>query len=338
MKIILGLVLGLAVAAGVNVPRADAADRVKVVTSVAGLIFAPVYIAQQQGYFKAAGLDVTVQDGNGGSNAVAAIVGGSAQIGIIGFKNVTQAVDKGQALKLVGTGLRGFPQTLVIRPDLAAELKVTPASTLAEKGAALRGRNIAVTDIGGSTGDFARLILRAGGVADDQATVVNITTIAGQLAALKARRIDAFVNSSPAGEIATADGYGVELVVPARDLRDVTDIEYTVQTVRQDFLEKNPAVVERYLGAVQKALDLIRTDPNKAKAAAYDFFAEQANTDEAFPAAIRDAAWANLLPHFPATVVLDPAKVKASRIFLKASDISPDAVLIDNRLASKVAP
>jgi NitT/TauT family transport system substrate-binding protein len=316
---------------------AKAADKLRVVTSTSGVIFSPAYVAQQQGFFKEQGLDVEVADGNGGSNAVAAVVGGSAQIGYVGIKNASQAVVKGQPLKVIATGIRGFPQSIVLQKKLLDDAHLKPNATLAEKGALLRNRVIAVSDIGGSTGDFARFVLQQAHIPVDQVRLINITSIQGQLAALKAQRIDGFVNASPATETALAGGYGAELIAPARDLKEATDFEYTVQIVRADLIKSHPDLVERYLRGMQKALDLIRSNPAVAKNAAYAFLAEQAETSSAYPAAIQDAAWKNTLPYFPSTVVLDPKKLAASRAFFEISDKAPDAILIDNTLALKAA-
>jgi NitT/TauT family transport system substrate-binding protein len=314
------------------------ADKLKVVTSTAGIIFSPAYVAQQQGYFKEEGLDVEVADGNGGSNAVAAIVGGSAQIGFVGIKNASQAVVKGQPLKVVATGIRGFPQAIVLQKSLVEAAHLKPDASLAEKGALLRNKIIAVSDIGGSTGDFARFVLRQANIPADQVRLINIASIQGQLAALKAKRIDGFVNASPATEMAVAGGYGVDLILPSRDLKDATDFEYTVQIVREDLIKSHPELVERYLRGMQKALDFIRANPDAAKKSAYAFLSDQAETNDTYPPAIRDAAWKNTLPYFPVTVALDNSKLAAARAFFDISDRAPDSILVDNALALKAGP
>lgn len=314
-----------------------AKDKLEVVTSTTGVLFGTAYIAKKLGYFDEVGLDVSIYDGNGGSNAVAAIVGGSAQIGIVGLKNMSQAVLKGQSLKAIGTGVQGFPNALVVRSELLKDAKVNADSSLADKGAVLRDRVIAVTDIGGSSGEFARFILKQAGLPADKATIINLNSIAGQLASLKAGKIDAFVNGSPTIETAVRDGYGTALVVPSRDLKDITAFEYTVQAVRADFLKQNPDIVERYLKALDKAIKVSRNDPEKAKAAVFAFLAEQASTDNAYPAEIQDLAWTNTLAYFPTSVALDDAKLTASRAFFGVSETLDNAALTDNTIARKVA-
>ena len=336
MKLAAGLLAATLAATGFS-GSACAADKLTVTTATSSIIFSVAYIAQQQGYFKAEGLDVDVVDGNGGGNAVAAVVGGSAQIGIVGIKNASQAVVKGQPLKIIGSAVRGFPQTLVLQKQLFEDAHLKANATAAEKGVLLRNRIIAVTDIGGSTGDLARFVLQQANIPVDQVRLINMPSIQGQLAALKAKRIDGFVNSAPASELAQAAGYGVELINPSRDLKDATDFEYTLPVARADFIKAHPDQIEHFLRAMQKAMDLIRSNPTAAKTAAYAFLAQQAETNSTYPEAIRDAAWKNTLPYFPDSVALDPKKLAAARSFFTISDQAPDTVLVDNTLALKVA-
>lgn len=329
------LVAFAGVALGMS-PNTYAKDKLKVVTSIAGLIFSPLYVAKQLGYFDAEGLDVTIIDGNGGSNAVAGVLGKSSDIAVVGIKNASQAVEKGQSLKVFATGTQGFPQILVVREDLAKQAKLPNNASLTDKAAILRNRVIAVTDIGGSTGQFARLVLKSANISDNEIKLINVPTIPGQLSALKAGRIDAFVNASPVVEVATTEGYGRKLIDPAFDLKNVTDFEYTVQVARDDVLQEKSQALERYLRAIQKAYDTIHTNSAQARNAVFTYFADSAEITQAFPEAIRNIAWENTLPYFPRTVSLDDNKIKAARSFFDVSDKVTNAALIDNRLAEKV--
>ena len=92
-----------------------AADQVRVAVSSTSLFFASVYVAKQMRYFDENGLDVAIVDVGSGSNVIASVVGGSAEIGGAGIRNISQGVEKGQALKAFGSSLKGFPNFLVVR-------------------------------------------------------------------------------------------------------------------------------------------------------------------------------------------------------------------------------
>ena len=102
-------------------PVALAAEQVRIAVSSTSLFFASAYVAKQMGYFDENGLDVSVIDVGSGSNVIASVVGGSAEIGGAGIRNISQGVSKGQALKAFGSSLKGFPNFLVVRKGFLDE-------------------------------------------------------------------------------------------------------------------------------------------------------------------------------------------------------------------------
>src|SRR5882724_2186651 len=95
-------------------PVALAADQVRIALSSTSLFFASAYVAKQMRYFEENGLDVSIIDVGSGSNVIASVVGGSAEVGGAGIRNIAQGVEKGQALKVLGSALKGFPNFLVV--------------------------------------------------------------------------------------------------------------------------------------------------------------------------------------------------------------------------------
>ena len=74
---------GAAALAAPGFVRAQAVEKPKLTIAVGGknlLYYLPLTIAESLGYFKAEGLDVTIADFAGGSRALQAVVGGSADV------------------------------------------------------------------------------------------------------------------------------------------------------------------------------------------------------------------------------------------------------------------
>ena len=70
--------------------RAQALEKPKLTLAVGGknlLYYLPLTIAEQRGYFKAEGLDLTVVDFAGGARALQALVGGSADVVSVAFEH-----------------------------------------------------------------------------------------------------------------------------------------------------------------------------------------------------------------------------------------------------------
>jgi NitT/TauT family transport system substrate-binding protein len=327
--------LSVTVAAGTASIGAHAADPVTVVVSGSGPLAGTAYIAKQLGYFEQQGLDVSIVDGGGGSNAVNTLVGGGAQIGIVGIKLMSQAVGKGQSLKAVGTAIQGFPNYVVVQRAPLEKSTLNAASPFAVKAAYLKGKTVAVNDIGGSSGQFMRYTLRAASIPAEQVTLINMTSSAARLAALKRGRIDAIVGGQPEPETAEAGHYGVLLVNPKTDLPSIGTLDYMVQAVRADYLNDKPQIVEKYLRGIAQSEAFIHAHPDDAKRAYYAYIASDTHGAHVAPA-IADAAWKNMLPYFPATLRLNAPNVAAARQFFDIPATLTDAVLLDNTVADRV--
>ena len=82
--------------------RAQALEKPKLTIAVGGknlLYYLPLTIAETQGFFKAEGLDVTIADFAGGSQALRAVVGGSADVVSGAFEHTVNMQFKGQRLR-----------------------------------------------------------------------------------------------------------------------------------------------------------------------------------------------------------------------------------------------
>ena len=313
----------------------QAAEKLDVFTASTGFLYVTAYIAKQMGYFSDAGLDVTISDVGGGSNAVAALVGGSAQIGDVGLKNMSKPVERGISLKAIGTGINGFPNALVVRDDWAKKAALPATATLQQRMAMLKNATVAVQDVGGSSGGFVRYLLAEAGLPNNFVTVINMESNAGQLASLKARRIDAFVNTSPIWERAVTDGYGVDLVLPSRDMESLKGMAYIIQAVPEAFLKSHRETVKKYLIGIRRAQLLAQREPEKAKHAFRDYLASL-TTAEATPDNVMDVMWAKSADSIPKDLVLQPEAIKEARAFFKIGPELTDAQLIDNSLAREV--
>ena len=82
--------------------RSQAIEKPKTIIAVGGknlLYYLPLTIAEQRGYFKAEGLDVTIVDFAGGARALQAVVGGSADVVSGAFEHTVNMQHKGQRLR-----------------------------------------------------------------------------------------------------------------------------------------------------------------------------------------------------------------------------------------------
>src|SRR5438067_4732857 len=153
------------------------------------LIYLPATLAQELGFFKEEGLNVELQDQAGGSKALQALIGGSADV-VCGFYDHTiQMAAEGRELVAFVTMLRFPGLVLVTSPQSAAKV-----SRIED----LRGRIAGVTTAGSSSHMLLTYLLQRHGLTGDAVAVTAIGTAATAVAAIERGKVDAGMMTDPA--------------------------------------------------------------------------------------------------------------------------------------------
>src|SRR5262245_55622670 len=133
------------------------------------MVYLVTTLAQELGLYREEGLDVELQDFQGGAKALQALVGGSADV-VSGFYDHTiQMAAEGRELVAFVTMLR-YPGLVLVTSPQAAET-VTDITQL-------KGRMAGVTTAGSSSQMFLTYLLKQHGVGPDGASVTAIGTAA----------------------------------------------------------------------------------------------------------------------------------------------------------------
>ena len=242
---------GLAAAAMPTFALAQGLEKPKVTVAVGGknlFYYLPLTIAEQLGYFKAEGLDVNIVDFAGGSRALQAVVGGSADVVSGAFEHTIAMQLKGQAMRAFV--LQGAAPQIV--------LGVNPKTMPNFKGVAdLKGKKIGVTAPGSSTNVMANFVLAKAGLKPSDVSFVGVGAGNGAVAAMRAGQIDAMANLDPV----------ITLLQRSGDLRIVTDTRKLAEAeavfggpmpagclyAPQSFLDKNPNTAQALANAMVRA-------------------------------------------------------------------------------------
>jgi len=148
------------------------------------------YVAQNAGIFKKYGLDATVVGLSGGGAVVAAVVGGSLDIGFANIISAAQALERGIPIVVLA------PAAIYVAPHADALLVKARGSTL-RTGADLNGKTVAVTTLGASLQLCASAWIDKNG--GDSKTVHFVEVGFAEMGpALKQGRVDAAMESEPA--------------------------------------------------------------------------------------------------------------------------------------------
>ena len=280
---------------GMSPGVSPAADRVVMAQAAHAFTFVPLYVAAKGGFFRDEGIDADLFVAAGGAQARAAVVGGSAAVGVAPPVEIAQAFAAGQKLLFFASMNTEFSQGIVAHKDYAMEKGVTPQSPLSERVRALRGGRVSVTSSGSMTDFFLRFLLRGEGIEPDRE--VSIVPMGGDpsaaLAALQRRTIDALVHAPPAFEIAETRGHGVLLISGLKgEIASLRGVQFTGFYTTRAFAEKNGRLLVRVVKGLRRALQHIHTDTPKARALARTQF-------EGIPEAAFDLAWDRMLSVWP---------------------------------------
>lgn len=245
------LAAGLATAALPSLGLAQTLEKTKVTIAVGGknlFYYLPLTIAEQMGYFKDEGLDVTIVDFAGGSKALQAVVGGSADV-------VSGAFEHTIAMQLKGQPMRAFvlqgaaPQIVLgINPKTLPNYK-----SIAD----LKGKKIGVTAPGSSTNIVANYVLAKGGLKPSDVSFVGVGAGNGAVAAIRSGQIDAMSNLDPV----------ITLLVRSGDLKIISDTRKPDEAEKvfggpmpaaclyapQPFLDRNPHTAQALANAIVRA-------------------------------------------------------------------------------------
>ena len=177
-----------------------ASDKDKVTIAVGGknlFYYLPLTIAEQKGYFKEEGVNVEIIDFAGGSKALQAVVGGSADVVSGAYEHTIKLQSKKQYFTAFVQQARA-PQIV---------LAVSTKTMANYKGIAdLKGKKIGVTAPGSSTNMVASFVLDAGGVKPSDVSFIGVGAGAGAVAAMKSGQIDAISNLDPVISTLEKDG------------------------------------------------------------------------------------------------------------------------------------
>jgi NitT/TauT family transport system substrate-binding protein len=233
------------------VSRSQTLEKPKLTLAVGGknlLYYLPLTIAETQGYFKAEGLDVTIADFAGGSRALQALVGGSADVVSGAFEHTINMQVKGQRLRAFVLQGRAPQIVLGINPKTMPNFK-----SVAE----LKGKKLGVTAPGSSTNVLANFVLAKAGLKPGDVSIIGVGAGSGAVAAMRSGQIDAMSNLDPV----------ITLLVRSGDMKIVSDTRVVAEAdkvfggpmpaaclyAQQSFLDKNPATAQALANAIVRA-------------------------------------------------------------------------------------
>jgi NitT/TauT family transport system substrate-binding protein len=229
------------------------------------LYYLPLTIAEQLGYFKDEGLTVNIADFAGGSQALRAVVGGSADVVSGAYEHTLNMQPKGQYLQCFVQQGRAPQIAIGISKALAKTYK-SPKD--------LKGLKVGVSAPGSSTHMIVNYFISRDGLKPSDISVVGVGLSATAITALKSGQIDVVSNTDPVMTKLEQDG-DVKIIADTRTLKGTEQVlggpmPAGCLYAPIDFIKKNPNTVQALTNAIVRAdkwihaaspQDVLRTVP-----------------------------------------------------------------------------
>jgi NitT/TauT family transport system substrate-binding protein len=276
----------------------------KITIAVGGagcLCYLPTMLAQQLGEYKKAGLDIELINFKGGSQALTAVLGGSADVVSGYFDHCVNLAAKNQALEafVVYDRYPGF--ALVVAPKQTAAI-----SSVKD----LAGKKVGVSAPGSSTDFFLKYILKKNGVDPNSVGVIGIGLEATAIAAMEQGTVDAAIMLDPAITLLQGKNKDLKILSDTRTQKDTLDVfggEYPGGALytRSDWIAKHEKEIQGLTNAIVATLKWLASHtPEEVMAKMPD---DLVGPDKA----LYLAALKNTMPMYSATGRMDPNGAQA---------------------------
>lgn len=195
-----------------------AAAQSKITIAVGGgacLCYLPTVLAKQIGEFDKAGLAVELVDLKGGSDALKAVLGGSADVVSGYFDHCVNLAAKKQELQSFVVYDRYPGLVLVVSPKHTDEIKSIKD---------LAGKKVGVSAPGSSTDFFLKFLLKKNGVDPTSVSVIGVGLGATSVAAMEQGQIDAAVMLDPAVTVLQGGHADLRILSDTRTQKDTMSV------------------------------------------------------------------------------------------------------------------
>ena len=292
----------LALLAAVALTASATAAKITIAVGGAGcLCYLPTVLAEQIGEFKKAGIEIETVNFKGGSQALTAVLGGSADVVSGYFDHCVNLAAKNQALQAFVVYDRFPGLALVVAPRNTG--KIASVKDLA-------GKRVGVSAPGSSTDFFLKYLLAKNGVDPNSVGVVGIGLDSTAVAAMDQGSVDAAVMLDPAITPLQGKNKDLKILSDTRTQHDTLAVfggEYPGGALyaRADWVEKHQAEAQAMAGAIVATLNWIHSHTPE------EIMAKMPEDLVGADKALYLAALKNTIPMYSTTGRMDPKGAQA---------------------------
>ena len=252
-KSISRLFMDAAIAAGLALAAGNAVAANTQITFqlnwVAGGANAGFAAAVAEGFYRDAGLDVTLVQGNGSGNTAQLVANGRSEIAYADAVAVSQLIAKGAPMKVLSTVYQS-------NPNEVSALKKTGIKSIKD----LAGKKVGVPS-GSSQTTMLPLLLKANNLKESDVNLINMPPTA-MVPSLLQGQVDAILGS--------VDSYQIQLEAQGAQTDNFMFADHGVPTVStsifasDSYIKNNPEVIKKFIAASLKGWYFALDNPEKA--------------------------------------------------------------------------
>ncbi|MCL2782540.1 MAG: ABC transporter substrate-binding protein [Propionibacteriaceae bacterium] len=218
--------------------------------------FAPIYVAEQQGFFAQAGLDVTIRHHGASESLFGALQAGEEDVVFAGGDEMLQAKSQGVDVVNIATVYQTYPVAVLV-----------PENSTISTAADLRGHSIGLPGEYGENWFALLLLLKQAGLTTADVTVVSIGYT--QQAALMSNKVDAVVGFTNNDAVRFAQsGFSVRPITLSPLAGQASGLVGAGLGTSSSFLASNTPALRAMWGAIAKAMQVCIDAPQQAITAA----------------------------------------------------------------------
>jgi NitT/TauT family transport system substrate-binding protein len=234
-------------------------QKLRMTIPVPALVFYPIYVAQDKGYFANEGIEMEVISTQGDGPDVDALIAGSVQFTASTPNRLLNAYEQGKPLKAVMSISNKMGIHCFMNKESAEKAGIKDGMALDEKFKRLKGMTIGGTRPGSFSYVIAIDYAKRGKLVPQ--TDMKIIGIGGgpqMLAAVENKQVDAGCFASPLVELAVSRGKSVWFVNNSQNEdKAFSEFLFELLYVRPDYAKDNPETVRKVLRALVKGNEWI---------------------------------------------------------------------------------
>jgi NitT/TauT family transport system substrate-binding protein len=294
---------------------ASGAAAAKITIAIGGagcLCYLPTVLAEQLGEYRKAGVEIELVNFKGGSQALTAVIGGSADVVSGYYDHCVNLAAKNQNLQAFVVYDRYPGLVLGVSPRHTNEINSVKD---------LAGKKVGVSAPGSSTDFFLKFLLSKNGVSPDSVAVIGIGLDATAVAAMEQGTVDAAVMTDPTPTLLRGKFPALKILSDTRTQADTVSVfggEYPGGALytRGDWIAKHEKETQALTDAILATLKWIHSHTPE------EIMAKMPEDLVGPDKALYLAALKNTIPMYSTTGRMDPKGAEA--VLSVFSQSSPD--------------